>query len=447
MTVIPTPDTHAAWRAAQALQRHGHPLAALEALQRQLGDVFTLPLPGFHSVILVGPEANRFLLVDARERLRWRSEHDPVTQLLRQGVLVTDGARHDELRQAMSPTLHRTMFDGYLPLMWQSVDHVTAQWSAGARIDLLTETRRIALLILTSTLFSDDFAPRQDDLWPAILRTLRYIAPGPWLLWPAIPRVGYRRALHQVDAYLLRLIAARRAQLEIADDLLGRLIAAGMNDALIRDQLLTMFIAGHDTSTALLAWSLYLLCAHPAALAQVRLELDTVLGGGAPTYERIAQLTTLDHVIKETLRLYPPIHLGSRIAANDLVFHDYAIPSGTRVLYSPYLTHRDPRYWPDPERFDPDRFAPQSTHSRPAFAFVPFGGGPRNCMGAAFAVTEAKVVLARLLQRCDFQLVGGRVRPRMGATLEPSPGVLVEVQRRSDLPAPQTDTPGQSVVC
>jgi cytochrome P450 len=339
------------------------------------------------------------------------------------------------------------MFDGYLPLMWQSVDRVAAQWGAGARLDLLAETRRIALLILTSTLFGDDFTPRLGDLWPAILRTLRYIAPGPWLLWPAIPRVGYRRALDQMDAYLLQLISARRAHPEGTNDLLGRLIVSSMSDTLIRDQLLTMFIAGHDTSTALLAWSLYLLCSHPATLAQVRLELDTVLGDSAPTYERIAQLTSLDHVIKETLRLYPPIHLGSRVAATDLVFRDYTIRAGTRVLYSPYLTHRDPRYWPDPGRFNPERFSSQSQHSRPAFTFIPFGGGPRNCMGAAFAVIEAKIVLARLLQGYDIQLVGAHVRPRMGATLEPSPGVLVEIQRRSGLAAPQTDTPGQSVVC
>lgn len=430
MSAIPEPGGAAALQAARALRRERHLLGALEALHQQLGDVFRLPLPGFASVVLVGPEANRFLLVEARSSLRWRAEHDPVTRLLGNGVLVTDGAVHDGLRETMGSALHATMLETYLETMWRSVDRIADAWPEGARVDLFAEMRRIALLILTSTLFGDDFGAEMDTLWRDILRTLRYIAPGPWLLWPGIPRLGYSRARQRLDAYLFRLIALRRAHTGAKGDMLGSLVASGLDDTLIRDQLMTMFIAGHDTSTTLLAWCLYLLCQHPDVLSQARAENDSVIGSGVPAYAHIRLLHYLDRVIKETLRLYPPIHLGSRIAAADLVFRQHLIPAGTRLLYSPYLTHRDVAAWPEAHRFDPDRFAPENAQQHLPYAFVPFGGGPRNCMGAIFAQVEAKIVLARLLQRWDFRFAGEKVRPRMRATLEPYPGVLVEVHRR-----------------
>src|SRR5690242_11754405 len=428
---VPVPDSAAALHAARALRRQRHLLSALQALHEQLGDVFRLPLPGFSSVVLVGPDANRFLLLEARGSVRWRAETDPVTRLLEHGILVTDGAVHDELRQAMSSNFHKTMLEGYLGTMWRMTDRVADEWGEGSRVDLFAQMRRVALLILTDTLFNDDFGAPMDLLWHDIVRTLHYIAPGPWLLWPGVPRPGYRRARQRLDAYLFGLIARRRTHPRATDDLPGSLIAAGLRDDVIRDQLLTMFIAGHDTSTALLAWTLYLLLRHPEALARVQSEIDAVIGAFPPAQAHLRQLRYLDRVVKETLRLYPPIHLGSRIATDDVVFQKYQIAAGTRILYSPYLTHHDARVWPAAEQFDPDRFAPEHAHERPPYAFLPFGGGPRNCMGAAFAQVEAKIVLARLLQRYELRFVGGTVRPRMRATLEPSPGVLVEVRRRS----------------
>ena len=428
---IPAPDFAAARQAARALRRDGHILGGLEALHDALGDVFRLPLPGFQSVVLVGPEANRFLLTEARDSFLWRAEGDPVTRLLRQGLLVTDGAFHDELRQVMTPALHRSLFDGFVRSMWQNTDRITDQWRNGERINLLDAMRRVALLVLTDTLFKDDFGPSTDSLWNDILGIIRYISPGPWLLWPNIPRVGYRRAVRHMDAYFYHLIAQRRARPDTATDLLSSLIGAGMSDGLIRDQLLTLFIAGHDTSTVLLTWMLYLLTIHPDALARAQAEVDAVVGRQAPSYEHTRQLIYLECVMKETLRLYPPIHLGSRIAASDIVFQMFHIPAGTRILYSLYLTHRDKQYWPSPATFDPDRFSPQRRQHHAAYTFLPFGGGPRNCIGAAFAKVEAKIVLARLLQRYEFRFLGSNIRPRMRATLEPRPGALVEVRARS----------------
>lgn len=427
---VPAPDLAAARQALRNFRREGHILAALEGLHQALGDVFALPLPGFRSVVVVGPEANRLLLTEARDRFCWRSEGDPVTRLLRQGLLVVDGAFHDNLREVMTPALHRSLFPRFVQTMWQITDRVADQWLDDANIDMLVEARRIALLIVTEALFGADVSPHLDMLWHDILKVIRYISPGPWLLWPGAPRPGYGSAVKRLDAYLHQLIAQRRMHPGSSDDLLGRLIASGMGDTLIRDQLLTMLIAGHDTSTALLAWSIYLLATHPYALARAHAEIDAVLGEQFPAEIHMRHLPYLERVMKETLRLYPPIHLGSRIAAVDMTFQGFQIPAGTRVLYSIYLTHRDQHYWPDPGVFDPERFTLARANERVAYTYLPFGGGPRNCIGASFAQVEAKVVLARILQRFTFSFAGGNVRPHMRATLEPSPGVQITVRRR-----------------
>jgi cytochrome P450 len=207
-----------------------------------------------------------------------------------------------------------------------------------------------------------------------------------------------------------------------------------MSDGLIRDQLLTMLIAGHDTSTALLAWALYLLGSHPQILAEARAEVDEVLPDPSrvPREEDLSRLQKIDQVIKECLRLYPPIHVGNRVAAEDLQVQGYDVSQGTRIMLSIYLSHRDPSEWENPEQFCPARFHKEQGTPVPPFTYLPFGGGPRNCIGAAFAQVEARTVLARLLQTFQFELLNeSDVQAYMGATLEPRPGVMMMVQRRT----------------
>lgn len=411
-------------------------MAPLRVFHRTLGDLFRITVPGFRPVMMAGPEANRFVLVEARDRLSWRPEGDPVVDLLRHGVLIEDGEWHDQLRQQMTPALHKKRMAGYVESMWRRTDQVVAGWHGPGPHDMLDEMRKVALLILMETLYKVDFTPELDRLWPAILKLLQYISPGLWLLWRGVPRPGYKEAIQAMDDYLYRIISERRANPGETDDLLGLLIdTEWMSDGLIRDQLLTMFIAGHDTSTALLAWALYLLGSHPQAMAHARAEVDAVMGTANPTYESVEQLDYLDRVVKETLRLYPPIHLGTRRALADLTFDGYGIPAGDRVVYSIYLTHRDPQQWPAPDRFDPDRFlVTRGQRTVEPYAYVPFGGGPRNCIGAVYGQVEAKVVLARLLQRVELTLADVPVHEHMGATLEPRPGVMMRVQKR-DWPA------------
>jgi cytochrome P450 len=265
-------------------------------------------------------------------------------------------------------------------------------------------------------------------MWKPILKAIEYISPGAWIVLPKLPRLGYRKYLKSLDHYLCGIIQSRR-NAEQRDDLLGHLIAADLDDERILDQMLTMLIAGHDTSTALLAWTFYLLGMNPEIYSQLQTELDRSLQEQLPATPAGWQPPLLDEIIKECLRLYPPIHLGNRRVAESIDFDGHDVPAGERLIYSIYLTHRDPDTWEAPEEFKPERFAHGRKH--PPFAYVPFGGGPRACIGAAFGQAEARLVLARLLQTHRFQLMNPKVRTRMGATLEPKPGVFMRVHRKT----------------
>lgn len=434
---IPSPTQQSGLSALNAMRRSRTILSALTVFNEELGDIFQISLGAFKPVFMVGPDAARFVLVSARDQLLWRPEHDPVTKLLRNGLLVTDHDEHDRLRRIMNPSFRRTMIDGYVESMWRSADRIMLDWSlASGPVEMLTEMRRMALLIVMDTLFRIDMMRDLDHLVPVILDILRYISPGLWTVWPGAPRFGFQRSLDEMDGYLYKQIAQRRAAISgnsasDEDDLLTTMVRTpGMSDDVIRDQLITLLIAGHDTSTALLAWTLYLLGAHPDITERVQVEVDEVLKGEPPTVESVGKLHYMEQVLNETLRLYPPIHIGNRIAAEDLSYDGYEIPAGSRVVYSIYLTHRQHKNWPEPNRFDPERFSPEQKRKHVPYAFIPFGGGPRNCIGAGFALVEAKAVLGRILQRYELTLTDFNVHPHMGATLEPSPGVLMNVLQR-----------------
>lgn len=437
---LPVAGTQTGIRILKALAEERSLLAALRLMNEHVGTAFRVTLPRFQPAVFVGPESNRQILVTERDKFLWRPEGDPVCKLLRQGVLVIDGQFHDEVRAWMDPTLQRRNVTPHIPAFWRYCDDIAATWHSGEVRDMLVEMRRIALLILMGALFEVEFMPDMDRLWPSIMALLEYISPGLWIFWSGMPRPQYTHAIQQMDAYLYGLIRERRAELArfgvepSPGDLLGQLVAhSGFSDDLIRDQLLTMLIAGHDTSTALLAWVFYLLGMHPKALARAQAEVDAVVVSDSrpPTLEEINRLEFLDMVIKEALRLYPPIHVGNRRAAVDVTVQGYHVPAGTRVMHSIYLSHRDRNHWQDPEEFCPERFDRHHEDKRPPLSYLPFGGGPRNCIGAAFAQVESKVVVARLLQLFDFELLNGQaIRPYMGATLEPRPGVEMRVRRR-----------------
>jgi cytochrome P450 len=388
-------------------------------MAKQVGRFFQIPIPGFRPFVVFGPEANRKVLVTERNKVLWRNT-DPVTDLLRHGVLVVDGEEHDHYRNLMEAPLHPSRLPDYTQMMIEQTERVSSTWKDGEIVDMLVEGRKIALLIIMQTLFSKDVWIDLPRIWTPILKAIRYISPGMWIFWRKMPRAGFGKHLQELDTYLFGIIQERRKTKEEIRDLLQHLIDAGLSDDVIRDQMLTMLIAGHDTSTALLAWTFALLGQHPEIHARVVQEVDT-----------LDKPPLLDQVIKESLRLYPPIHIGNRRVAEELRFNDGDIPAGERMFYSIYLTHRDPAIWENAEEFCPERFA----HGRktPPFSYIPFGGGPRSCIGAAFGQAEARIVLARLLQTYRFEFTNHKIHAHMGATLEPRPGVRMRVFRRNPI--------------
>ncbi len=402
--------------ALRAYFKEGSPLGPLKVMAKHVGRFFQVPLPMFHPYVVFGPEANRKVLVTERQKVLWRNP-DPVTDLLQHGVLILDGEEHDHYRKLMEPSLQPRKLPDYAEMMLAQTNRVTSTWGDGQTIDMLIEGRKIALLIIMQALFSVDAWDDLPTIWTPILKAIEYISPGPWIFWRKIPRPRFRKHLKQLDEYLYRILRDRRAA-PAKLDLLQHLIDAGLDDDRIRDQMLTMLIAGHDTSTALLAWTFVLLGQHPDVHVQLVHEIGMM-----------DKSTLLDQVIKESLRLYPPIHIGNRIVAEELDFDGNKIPSGERMFYSIYLTHRDPVIWENADQFCPERFS----HGRktPPFAYVPFGGGPRSCIGAAFGQAEARLVITRLLKTFSFEFMNAnQIRAHMGATLEPRPGVLVKVYKR-----------------
>ena len=438
---LPKAEPRKGLRVLAGLARDRSPLTALTLMREWVGQAFEIPVPNFRPAVFVGPEANRQILITDRTLLSWRNASDPVVRLLRRGVLVVDGAEHDRYRQIMDPVLQRRNVLHHIPDFWRYTDQLTAAWTEDSTQDLLVEMRKLALLILMGATFHVDFTPHLQRLWQPILDLIDYISPGLWVVWPGAPSsTRHRKAIEAMDDYLYTIIRQRRDTLAESrlppapSDLLGVLVATpDMTDDLVRDQLLTMLIAGHDTSTALLAWVFYLLGQHPETQQALQQEVDQVLGtqNQPPSADQLNQLLQLEQVIKETLRLYPPIHIGNRRAAETLSICGYHVPQGRRVMYSIYLSHRDKDYWQEADMFCPARFARGQEEKTPPLTYVPFGGGPRTCIGATFAQIEARAVLARLLQQFDFRLLNGaQIHPHMGATLEPRPGVQMQIRRR-----------------
>ena len=427
--------------AMSALFKERSPLGPLKVMAKYVGRFFQIPLPGFRPYVVFGPEANRKVLITEREKLLWRNT-DPVTDLLRRGVLIVDGDEHDKYRALMEPPLHPAQLPDYTQMMIRKTERVTSTWKAGEAVDMLIEGRKIALLIIMETLFSKDVWDDLPRIWHPILKAIEFISPGAWIFWRRMPRPGFKKSLRLLDDYLLQIISERRAGTQVntytsthgdaasanltpnsqlltrKPDLLQHLIDAGLPDDVIRDQMLTMMIAGHDTSTALLAWTFALLGQHPDIHAKLTEEVTT-----------LEKSPLLDQVIKESLRLYPPIHIGNRRVAEEIHFDEGSVPAGERMFYSIYLTHRDPSIWENADSFCPERFA--RGRATPPMSYVPFGGGPRACIGAAFGQAEARVVIAHLLRTFRFEpLNADKIRPYMGATLEPRPGVMMRVERR-----------------
>jgi cytochrome P450 len=416
------PDAETGLSALRSLLFDHSLIGPMRIMGERVGKFFQIPLPGFKPYVVFGPENVRKVLITESSKFRWRN-NDPVRDVLQKGVLVTDGEEHDRYRSLMEQMLHPGVLPQYKQMMLRQTDRVTATWQDGQIVDMLVEARKIALLIVMEALFSVDVWDNIPLLWNPILKSIEYISPGLWIFWRKMPRFGYKRSFKIIDDYLFGIIHRRRVSDEKKQDLLQHLVDAGLSDQIIRDQMLTMLIAGHDTSTALLAWIFAMLAKEPVVYTKLNLELNKSETDKPPHL--------LEEVIKETLRLYPPIHIGNRVVAEEVTFGEgETIPAGERLFYSIYLTQRDPVVWEKPDDFCPERFQPGARAN--AMSYIPFGGGSRSCIGSAFGMMEARTTLAHLLNGFTFEPMNAdKIHLHMGATLEPHPGVLMRVTRKA----------------
>jgi cytochrome P450 len=366
---------------------------------------------------------------------------------LGKGLITMEGELWRRHRRIMAPAFDHQSVVAAVPAMVEAAEAVMARWDAlppGAVIDMAAEMRRATLRIIARTMFSTDSSGIEALVGGSVERYQAGLRPSlldliglpDWL-----PRFRQnwrgRTAFADLAAAIDRIIAARDAAPDAErPDLLTRLVTARdegkrLTPAEIRAQVVTVFMAGHETTALALTWTWYLLARHPAALAQLEAELSSVLGSRPLRHDDLASLVYARMVIDESLRLYPPAHTMSRQALGPDEVCGRRVRTGTILFIVPWLLHRHRRLWDDPDRFLPERFAPERAEARPRFAYLPFGAGPRICIGAAFALTEAMVMLAALARRFRPRLVPGRrVEPCGLITLRPRNGLMMTLDRR-----------------
>jgi cytochrome P450 len=368
---------------------------------------------------------------------------------LGRGLLTSEGETWRRHRRIMAPAFDHRSIVGYSPIMTEIAERLVAEWDSrpeGTELDVAAAMMHATLHIISRTMFSSDSDDIVDIVEKGVERYQAEVRPGlgDLLELPVwLSRLGSahhpERIFSEFDRAIDRLLAAReRDPASQPKDLLARLIAArdeetggGMSAGEVRNQVVTIFMAGHETTALALTWTWYLLSQHPAVEAKLHAELEAVLGGRTPRHEQLGQLPYTRMVIEEAMRLYPPAHTLSRAAMGEDEVLGRRIPKGAQIMIVPWLLHRNPRLWPDPERFDPERFAPDRTASRHRFAYIPFGAGPRICIGAAFAMAEAMLILATVAQRYRLRLKPDfPVEPQGLITLRPRHGMRMIPERR-----------------
>lgn len=402
------------------------------------------------------------------------------------GLFTSEGQLWRRQRKLMSPMFRLRALSGYADAMAACAERAAMGWRDGEEIDASRETTRIAMSVAGKTLFDADTFSDADELGAALTTALEWVddqistptlilqarlktallkashfVPATvksWMdrvseaalhpvMWPGRRTDELNVALAVLETRVERMIADRRSAREPPEDLLTQLLQArdeddgsSMSNKQVRDEILTLFIAGHETTASGLAWALYLLARHPDAYARAQREVDA-LPGPHVGLDDLPALPFCLAVFKEALRMYAPIYLFGRQAIDPVVIDGFAIPRGTIVLISPYSVHYRSDLWPEPDRFDPERFTAEAEQARPREAYLPFSGGPRTCIGNHFALMEGPIVLATLLRRMQFELSTDRdVVPEASATLRPKGGIPMRVRGRKPARVRNADT-------
>lgn len=426
------------WLATDKLRLFGEMARHGDVTQVQLG-----PQP---VVLLMDPDDIRDVLVTQQRKFHKGRALERTELVLGKGLLTSEGALHLRQRRLMQPVFQREHLAAYGQVMAAYAQRTSDAWQDGQTLDIHDAMMKLTLAVAGRTLFDADVDGNANDVAEAMGLSLRMFnygllplgvlleyAPIPWI-WQM------HRARRRMDAMIARIVEKRRAGgNEDRGDLLSMLLAArdpdgdgtGMDDRQLRDEIVTLLLAGHETTANWLTWTWYLLSQHPAVEARLQAELACVLGGRTPSVDDVPQLEYTRRVLAESLRMYPPAWTIERRALEDFEAGGYLVRKGTIILTCQWLVHRDPRWWVEPERFDPDRWAPEIEITRPKFAYFPFGAGTRVCIGKHFAWMEAMLVLSTLAQRwrVRYERTEAPV-PEPLLTLRPKGGMPMRIERQ-----------------
>jgi len=421
------------------------PLGFLTRASRQYGDLVYFRVVRQHMYLVNHPDYVREILVANQSNFIKSRALQRAKVLLGEGLLTSEGQHHLRQRRLVQPAFHRERLAGYASAMSEWAVRWRERWQAGSTLDISQEMPHLTLSIVAKTLFSADVHSEASQIGAAMTTVLQMFR---LLLMPfseymeklPLPYVRrFEKARARLDSTIYGLIAKRRKSGEDTGDLLSMLLFAQdeesgggrMTDEQVRDEALTLFLAGHETTANALTWTWYLLSQHPAVEQRLHAEIDRVLQGRTPELADVPQLLYAEMIMAEALRLYPPAWAIGRMATGPFELGGVQIPARSICILSPYLIQRDPRWFPDPEKFDPERWTPEARNARPKFSYFPFGGGARVCIGERFAWMEGVIVMAAIAQKWRLRLAPDqRVEPLPLITLRVKNGLRMVIEAR-----------------
>jgi len=430
------------WFAFRKL-RPANPILLFQHLAQEYGDIAHYKIGWHHIVFLNHPDYIREVLVVHNDNFIKERTVQRTKMLLGAGMITSEGAQHRLQRQVAQPAFHRQRIPEYATTMVQEAARLRDRWKPGEQRDIAIDMMHLTLNVVAQTLFATDLRDEVDELADAINRIMSLynflvmLPAAEWLVHVRPPGLAaFVRARKRIDAVVYRMIAAHRQRSFGGGSLLDLMLAASpdqspASEQSLRDQVITIFLAGYETVANALSWTWYLLSQNPECQRRFHQEIDRELQGRLPTLDDVPRLRYVEMVLAESMRLYPPAWAMGRYARDDFQLGEFFLPAKTTVLISQFITHRDARLFPDPLRFDPERFTLEARSRRSKLTYFPFGAGVRQCIGESFAWMEGVLLLATLAQKWKLSLVPGhRVEPEPLITLRPKYGMRMEVESR-----------------
>ncbi len=423
----------------------GDTIRYLTNCTREYGDIVYFRFLGVPACFVNRPEYIESILVTQNNNFVKSKDYRAMRRVLGNGLLLSEGEFWRRQRKLIQPAFYQERIVSYAEIMVGYTQRMLDSWSDGQSIDVHEAMMRLTLGIVAKTLFDADVSHEAEDVDAALAvlmgKFLRQAGMALLLpVWVPLPTSQLlKRAVGRLDKVIYGIIEQRRASGQMSGDLLSVFLQAhddegvGMTDRQLHDEIMTLFLAGHETTANVLSWTWFLVGQNAGVEEKLQEELSRVLGGRAPTMADLPRLIYTDTVLREAMRLYPPVWVIGRRSLAPFRLGEYELPADTNVLISQLIMHKDARYFPEPEKFDPDRWKagdPRAA-SLPRFAYFPFGGGPRVCIGAGFGMMEAVLLLATIAQRFQIQVAPGqKVSAQPTVTLRPRNGIPVTLKAR-----------------